>query len=98
MSDLDNFRQETRAWLEENCPPAVKSAEAGGEARHPSEAERADWLRIAASRGYTTPTWPSEYGGGGLSKQEEVIMRQEVARIGAYVPSVSFFGPSEVSE
>ena len=25
MSDLDNFRQETKEWLEKNCPPTMRS-------------------------------------------------------------------------
>ena len=24
MTDLDTFRTETRAWLEENCPPEMR--------------------------------------------------------------------------
>ena len=25
MSDLDNFRQETKEWLDKNCPPTMRS-------------------------------------------------------------------------
>ena len=25
MSDLDNFRQETKEWLIKNCPPTMRS-------------------------------------------------------------------------
>ncbi len=25
MTDLDTFRQETRAWLEDNCPQSMRS-------------------------------------------------------------------------
>jgi len=26
MSDLEQFRKETRAWLEANCPPEMRKA------------------------------------------------------------------------
>jgi alkylation response protein AidB-like acyl-CoA dehydrogenase len=45
-----------------------------------------------ATRGYTTPEWPKKYGGGGLSKGEVAVLREEAERIGSYVPAVSFFG------
>ena len=43
-----------------------------------------------AARGWTAPRWPSEYGGGGLSFEEDRILQQELARIKARVPLNSF--------
>jgi alkylation response protein AidB-like acyl-CoA dehydrogenase len=49
------------------------------------------WMERMAERGWTCPTWPTEYGGGGLSKDESVVLRQELARINAR-PALTSFG------
>jgi alkylation response protein AidB-like acyl-CoA dehydrogenase len=41
------------------------------------------WLERMAAKGWTTPTWPKEYGGGGLSKEENLVLLHELQRIGA---------------
>jgi alkylation response protein AidB-like acyl-CoA dehydrogenase len=51
------------------------------------------WLERMASMGWTCPTWPSEYGGGGLSKDEAIVLSQELARINAR-PAITSFGIS----
>ena len=43
-----------------------------------------------AGRGWTAPEWPAEYGGGGLSKAEAKVLREELARINARRPLESF--------
>ncbi len=90
MSELEEFRQKTRAWLEENCPESmrrpIKSDKDqcwGG--RHwvfESEGQRL-WMERMAERGWTAPEWPAEYGGGGLSKGEARVLREELSRITA---------------
>jgi alkylation response protein AidB-like acyl-CoA dehydrogenase len=97
MADLDTFRQETRAWLEANCPPEMREPVLGEAdmcwgGRNPvfqSDAQRS-WLERMAERGWTVPDWPREYGGGGLSPAETKILRQEMAAIGARNPLYSF--------
>ena len=32
----------------------------------------------SAVKGYTVPTWPKEYGGGGLTKAEARILHEEM--------------------
>ena len=97
MADLDAFRQETRVWLETNCPPEMRqpvldesdACWGGRNAQFKNEAQER-WMRIMAERGWTVPDWPSEYGGGGLSPAETKILKQEMARIGARNPLYSF--------
>ena len=43
-----------------------------------------------ATKGWTAPTWPTEYGGGGLSRDEAKVLSQEMARIKAQPPLFSF--------
>ena len=41
-------------------------------------------------KGWTMPTVPKEYGGGGLSKEEVKILNEEMFAIGARQPLLSF--------
>ena len=87
-ASLDEFRSELTGWLEKNCPESLRP---GAKA---TEEDRAAWQQAYTGRGYTTPTWPREYGGGGLSKAEAQVLTQEVARFASWVPVASFFGTS----
>ena len=97
MTDLEGFRAETRAWLEANCPaemrePMRDESDACWGGRNPefkSEAQQL-WMERMAARGWTVPDWPTAYGGGGLSPAETKILKQEMARIGARNPLMSF--------
>ena len=97
MSDLEQFRQETRAWLEENCPASMRTpikgfddAYNGGRNPEIDHPDQKIWCDRMAERGWTVPHWPSEYGGGGLSKEEVKVLRQEMGRISARSPLESF--------
>ena len=48
------------------------------------------WLDRMAEKGWTCPTWPAEYGGGGLSSEEAKILAEELARINARIALTSF--------
>jgi len=105
MADTDDFRTETRAWLEANCPPEMRTAVVdekdacwgGRDAEFSSPAQK-QWMDIMGARGWTVPDWPAEYGGGGLSPAETKALRQEMARIGARNPlhsfGISMLGPA----
>lgn len=90
MSDLEQFRQDTRAWLEENCPQSMRTPVkgfddfySGGREPEISHPDQKLWCDRMAARGWTVPHWPKEYGGGGLSNDEVKILNQEMARVGA---------------
>jgi alkylation response protein AidB-like acyl-CoA dehydrogenase len=102
---LDAFRQDTRNWLEANCPPEMRQpmldegdACWGGRNASFTSAAQERWLRVMTERGWTVPDWPNAYGGGGLSAAETKIVRQEIARIGARNPlhsfGISMLGPA----
>ena len=99
MSALESFRAETRAWLEENCPQSMRGVPMGHEATWGGRRARfasSDaklWLERMAGRGWTAPTWPREYAGGGLTHEEAVVLGQELSRIQA-LPALASFGIS----
>ncbi|BDX17819.1 acyl-CoA dehydrogenase [Halopseudomonas aestusnigri] len=97
MADLDVFRQQTRDWLEENCPQSMRTPQRsdndacwGGRNFTFASEDQKLWLERMAARGWTAPDWPTEYGGGGLSQQEHKVLREEMARINARPPLSSF--------
>ena len=100
--DVEAFRAEVRAWLDANFPedlrrdPAQQMAVAMGQ---PEGTAAKAWREAMGSKGWGTPTWPKEYGGGGLSTQQARILQQEMARIGAFNPlmfgmGVTMIGPT----
>ncbi|HEX4183038.1 MAG TPA: acyl-CoA dehydrogenase family protein, partial [Caulobacteraceae bacterium] len=101
--DTDAFRTEVRTWMAANYPDALKEEPlnlSNPEAMlglTPSPAA-ITWRERVGATGWGAPTWPKAYGGGGLSAAEARVVRQEVARIGAYNPimgmGVMMFGPT----
>ena len=93
MANLQTFREETRNWLENNCPPEMRKPGDiawGGRNAQFSHPDQELWLQRMGEKGWTCPTWPSEYGGGGLSKEENKILQEEMSAIGARSPLGSF--------
>src|SRR5690349_23483077 len=79
-SDLENFRLEARKWLEANFPPSLKGANALSffEGFGSSEPDYLKWKKAMGEKGWGVPTWPKQYGGGGLTKAEaRVLTRSE---------------------
>jgi acyl-CoA dehydrogenase len=97
VTESEIFRQEVRDWLEANCPETMRSpfrseADAcwgGRNCQFQSEDQRL-WLERMAARGWTAPSWPTEYGGGGLDREQAKILKEELARIHARPALVSF--------
>ncbi|MBV1934624.1 MAG: acyl-CoA dehydrogenase family protein, partial [Parvibaculaceae bacterium] len=96
MSTLEEFRKETRDWLEENCPQSMRTPMGdneepwGGKNASWPNPDSKVWLDNMASRGWTAPTWPKAYGGGGLGKDEAKILSQELRAIKARPALMSF--------
>lgn len=95
--ELAQFRADIREWLEANCPDEMRDGAVdehsicwgGKNWNFTSEAQKI-WLHRCADAGYTVPTWPKEYGGAGLNRDQEKIFLEEMARIDARKPLQSF--------
>ena len=87
MPDLETFRSDVRAWLDANAPASMRTPPTspddvcwgGKKGKYPDDVRR--WLAVMGERGWTAPTWPREYGGGGLSKQEAKVLAEEMAKL-----------------
>jgi alkylation response protein AidB-like acyl-CoA dehydrogenase len=100
-TDLDAFRSEARAWLDGHFPKALAGDPIAQTAKMqglPESDAARGWRQAMAAKGWGTPTWPAEYGGGGLSRPEARVLQEEMAKIGARNPiggmGVMMFGPT----
>lgn len=104
MTDLNEFREHARAWLEENCPASMRTnmppneMPSGGRRTQYKNPDTKLWMDRCAERGYTVPAWPQLCGGAGLDKDQVMVWQQEMRRINAR-PSlvgmgVSMIGPA----
>ncbi|WP_321795889.1 acyl-CoA dehydrogenase family protein [Caballeronia sp. J97] len=97
MDYLRKFREETRVWLEANCPSEMREPMlvdddicwGGRKFQYRSPAQR-QWLERMGERGWTVPEWPREYGGGGLTRDEAKVLREEMQALGCRLPLESF--------
>ncbi len=93
-SEAEEFRGEIRAWLEENLPDGWFD-----DGFSMSDAERGKWLEDWTAKlfegGWICATWPTEYGGKGLTTMQGVVLAEEFARAGAPMRG-DFFGDTLV--
>jgi len=98
MTDLsrdpadERFRNEVRAFLEDNLPPEM--ARRNRQGYHASRSDTREWTRILHARGWSAPNWPVEHGGTGWTLAQQAIFDEECTAAGA--PLLDIFGLSMV--
>jgi alkylation response protein AidB-like acyl-CoA dehydrogenase len=92
--EAEQFRVEIRRWLEQNLPSGWFDEDFSM-----SDEERGAWLEQWTAKlfegGWICATWPTEYGGKGLSTMQGVVLAEEFARAGAPMRG-DFFGDTLV--
>jgi alkylation response protein AidB-like acyl-CoA dehydrogenase len=96
MSELADFRNRARAWLEEHAP-----RRGDGEAAEPGRADipaqKAFQARLYDA-GFAGITWPREYGGQGLTNAEQIAFSAEAREFalptGAFLIGLGMPGPT----
>jgi alkylation response protein AidB-like acyl-CoA dehydrogenase len=98
---LEEFRAEARAWLEANFPKSLagKGGMMASEGAQSGDPDLKAWKKAIGEKGWATPTWPTEYGGGGLTPQQARVLGQEMAKAGAFNPltfgmGITMIGPT----
>ena len=101
MSTLDEFREESRAWLQENLPASLKTGGdifQGGRKTPIYHPDTLRWVAACYERGFTAPDWPKEYGGAQLSAAECKVLREEMLVAKAPIPltghGLTMIGPT----
>jgi alkylation response protein AidB-like acyl-CoA dehydrogenase len=92
--EAEAFRAEVRSWLEANLPADWSDKESS---MTPEEREQfnAQWTKKLSEGGWICASWPTEYGGRGLSIMESVVLSEEFARANAPMRA-DFFGDTLV--
>ena len=97
IDHLTEFRKETSAWLEENCPVSMRgqtkdTAELywGGRNSDFTSEDQKIWFKRMHNKGWIVPYWDKKYGGGGLSPLENKILAEEMTRLRCKQPLFSF--------
>src|SRR4051794_14925943 len=75
------FRDEVRQWLEANRPEEFDDTDERALMMQGGPGIR-EWTDKLAAAGYVCVSWPTEYGGRGLSGVENAVMNEEFARAG----------------
>lgn len=95
MSDIETFRREVREWLEANCPSSLRGPMAedevvwgGSQVQFKTEDLRL-WYERMRDKGWFCPDWPVEFGGGGLSAEENAVLEREMKRLGCRPPQIN---------
>jgi len=82
-AEQEEFRKEVRAWMEQN---AIMPDELGHRTLDEmgTTQEQWDWTREftrkLGNKGWLYPTWPKQYGGGGLTHDFSVIIAEEMSK------------------
>lgn len=93
-TDAVAFRAEIRSWLEANLPAGW--FDEGFEMTHEQRSTfNAGWPTKLYEGGWICATWPTEYGGKGLSTMQGVVLAEEFARARAPMRA-DFFGDTLV--
>src|SRR5690348_6495606 len=101
-TELEAFRAEARAWLEQNFPESLRrdpdAVTAVEQGAAEAKGDVALWKQRIGEKGWGVPTWPTAYGGGGLLRPEARVLAEEMNRLGARNPiggmGVIMFGPT----
>ena len=103
--DIEDFRLETRKWLEENCPLSMRKPVndasdlywGGLNTKFKSEDQKI-WFERMLEKRWIVPHWDKKYGGGGLSPELDNILTQEMSRLGCRRPlfslGIAMLGPA----
>jgi len=90
------FRQSVRTWLGQNFPSTLIGQGAEllgyGDYKGPMQDDASLWQQRLGAKGWGTPTWPSQYGGGGLDHLQARVLFEEMNRVGAFNPIIVLAG------
>ncbi len=85
------FREEVREWVGANCPKDLLNR-----SLRIDPPDLKPWHRKLYERGWIAPHWPKEVGGMGATLTQQIILFEEMSRIGAPTPyphGLNFIGP-----
>ncbi|MBN8199878.1 MULTISPECIES: acyl-CoA dehydrogenase family protein [Bacillaceae] len=77
--EAEGFRDSFRRWLEANFPKEWNQEVTGEKWVQ----RRKEWGKMLGQGGWVAPAWPKEYGGLGLTIEQQLVYIEELVRINA---------------
>jgi len=90
--EQEEFRTVVRSWIRDNVPPPTSGSaddedDDDDDGPSPEEyARRREIARRLGAKGWLWPTMSTEYGGGGLSMDQTIIIDEELSELGLSRP------------
>jgi alkylation response protein AidB-like acyl-CoA dehydrogenase len=72
------FQAEVRRFVEANLPADMRARVLENRGDHKADYTR--WMQVLATRGWSAPHWPKEYGGAGLDAWHRHLFEEEIVR------------------
>lgn len=92
----EQFKQDVQQWVQDNLPEALKGVDIGMYGPVSQDEEVLDafelWRQRLADKGWGVATWPTEYGGGGLTDAEAKVVYREIRKAGSSNPIMLITG------
>ena len=79
-AEAEAYREKIQAFLAEHLPPRWEGI--GALAKEDAERFASEWRMVLHANNLLAASWPAEYGGGGLSELEQVILVEEFYKAG----------------
>jgi alkylation response protein AidB-like acyl-CoA dehydrogenase len=86
-AEAELFRARVQSFLRDNLPKGWQGLGAIAD-RDEANAFVTEWRATLYANGLLGVAWPTDYGGGGMTKLEQVVLTEEMARAG--VPAMGF--------
>jgi len=86
--EQEEFAKEVRTWLEESVPEDLAYIRDAQKMSYEQFQKHRDFARKLGAKGWLYPTYPRQYGGGGLDGACAAVIRQELAEKGFGLPPV----------
>ena len=77
--EMEGFRKEVRAWLDQNVKPEFQAPADPLKLSYEQFKINREFSARLGERGWYAPTWPKEYGGGGLKPEFAVVLEEELS-------------------
>jgi len=86
--EQEEFRKEVNAWIDANVPPNLEQPEDPRNITYELYQQAREFRRKLGAKGWLVPTFPKEYGGGGLDVAQAIIIAEVLAERDAEIPRI----------
>lgn len=86
--EQERFAKEVGDWLDENIPEGLFTKRDTQKMSHEEFLIGREFAKKVGAKGWLYPTYPTEYGGGGMDAPQSIVIHEELARRGQALPII----------